>query len=99
MHAQVNIWRLNEAGASADDAVAREVGERLAARPGFRSYTLVRTGDREVVAVTVFDSADQLEAAARAVADLIEQRVHPLAAGAPERRRGEVVFHLAAPPS
>ena len=49
MHAHVNIWRLNEAGASADDAIARAVAGRLAAQPGFRSYTLVRTGEREVV--------------------------------------------------
>jgi heme-degrading monooxygenase HmoA len=95
MHAHVNVWRLNEAGGSGDDAVARQVAERLAAQPGFRSYTLIRTGEREVVAVTVFDSADELEAAARAAAELVEERVHPLAAGAPERRRGEVVFHLA----
>jgi heme-degrading monooxygenase HmoA len=94
MHAHVNIWRLNDAGASGGDAVARQVAERLAAQPGFRSYTLIRTGDREVVAVTVFDSAATLEAAAKSAADLVEQRVHPLAAGAPERRRGEVVFHL-----
>ena len=96
MHAHVNIWRLNETGAPRDDAVAREVAERLAAQPGFRSYTLIRTGEREVVAVTLFDSADELEAAARAVAALVEERVHPLAAGAAERRRGEVVFHRAA---
>jgi len=33
MHAHMNIWRLNEAGAPRDDAIAREVAERLAAQP------------------------------------------------------------------
>jgi heme-degrading monooxygenase HmoA len=97
MHAHVNIWQLNDAGRSGDDAVAREVSERLASQPGFRSYTLIRTGEREVVAVTVFDSASQLEAATRSAAELVEQRVHPLAAGAPERRHGEVIHHREAP--
>jgi heme-degrading monooxygenase HmoA len=97
MHAHVNIWQLNDAGRSGDDAVAREVSERLAAQPGFRSYTLIRTGEREVVAVTVFDSASQLEAATRSAAEIVERKVHPLAAGAPERRHGEVVHHRDAP--
>ena len=96
MYAHVNIWRLNDAGASTDDTVAREVAAALSRRPGFRSYTLVRTGEREVVAVTVFDSEEPLEAAVQAVADLVRGRVEPLAAGPPERRRGAVVHHTAA---
>ena len=96
MYAHVNIWRLNDAGASTDDTVAREVAAALSRRPGFRSYTLVRTGEREVVAVTVFDSADHLDAAVQTVADLVRRRVEPLAAGPPERRRGAVVHHTAA---
>ena len=94
MYAHVNVWRLNPTGASSDDSVAHEMAARLRVRPGFRAYTLVRTGEREVVAVTVFDSELQLEEALRSAADLLEHRVRPLAAGEPERRRGEVLFHV-----
>ena len=95
MYAHVNIWRLNDAGASSDDTVAREVAGRLRAQPGFRAYTLVRTGEQEVVAVTVFDSEDRLEAALRTVADVVRDRIGPLTAGPPERRRGDVLYHTA----
>jgi heme-degrading monooxygenase HmoA len=96
MYAHVNIWQVNETGASADDTVARELVDRLRRQPGFRSYTLVQTGEREVVAVTVFDSREQLERAVESVADFVQQRVVPLAAGAPQRRRGEVRYYATA---
>ena len=54
MYAHVNISRLSGAGATSDDTAARELAGRLPSQPGFRSYTLVRTGEREVVAITVF---------------------------------------------
>ena len=93
MHAHVNIWQLNEAGAEADDSAARAIAAQLIEQPGFHSYTLVRTGEREVVAVTVFESQATLQAAMSAVASVVRQQVGPLAAGAPERRAGEVLFH------
>jgi heme-degrading monooxygenase HmoA len=93
MYAHVNIWRLNEQGGTTDDTAAREIGAALSKQPGFRSYTLVRTGEREVVAIILFDTADHLDAATGALADFVRARVGPLAAGAPERRRGDVVYH------
>ena len=96
MYAHVNIWQVNEAGARADDTVARELVARLRQQPGFLAYTLIKTGEREVVAVTVFDSREQLERAVESVADFVQQRVAPLAAGAPQRRRGEVLHHATA---
>jgi hypothetical protein len=96
MYAHVNIRRLSTAGLSADDTAARELAARLGEQPGFRSYTLIRTGEREVVAVTMFESEGQLEAALGAVADLVRSRVAPLVEGEPERRRGEVLHHSTA---
>jgi hypothetical protein len=96
VYAHVNIWRLSPAGASSDDAAARELAARLREQSGFRAYTVIRTGEREVVAVTVFDSEEQLQRAVGAVADLVRQRIDPLAEGAPERRRGEVLHHVTA---
>ncbi len=96
MYAHLNIWNLNETGVSSDDTAARELAARLRQQPGFRSYTVIRTGRREVAAVTVFDSQAQLERAVEAVADLVRQRIAPLAAGSPERRRGDVLYHATA---
>jgi heme-degrading monooxygenase HmoA len=96
MYAHVNIWRLNEQGGSTDDTAAREIGTELSKQPGFQSYTLVRTGEREVVAVTLFDTEGHLEAAVAALADFVRARVGPLAAGAPERRGGDVLYHTQA---
>jgi heme-degrading monooxygenase HmoA len=93
MYAHINIWHLNERGGSSDDTAAREIGAELSKQPGFRSYTLVRTGEREVVAVTLFDSADHLDAATRTLVDFVRARVGPLADGEPERRRGDVLYH------
>lgn len=96
MFAHVNIWRLNEAGSSTNDTAAREIGGQLARQEGFRSYTVVRTGEREVVAVTVFDTEDHLQLALRALAGFVHERVAPLAQGEPERRRGDVLYHTTA---
>jgi hypothetical protein len=96
MYAHVNIRRLSEVGLAADDTAARELGARLREQPRFRSYTLIRTGEREVVAVTVFESQDQLAAALGAVADLVRQQIAPLVEGEPERRRGDVLHHSTA---
>ena len=96
MYAHLNVWRLNEQGESSDDSVAREVALRLSAQPGFRSYTLVRTGEREVAALTVFDSREHLETALLAIADIREQRIIDLTTGSPQRREGPVVHHSSA---
>jgi heme-degrading monooxygenase HmoA len=96
MYAHVNVWRLNAAGDSSSTAAAQEIADHLNQQPGFRSYTLIRTGEREVVAVTVFDTAEQFDAATRAVAGLVARRVDPLVTGPPERRAGKVIYAIAA---
>lgn len=96
MYAHVNIWRLNERGSSTDDTAAREIGLQLSQLAGFESYTVVSTGDREVVVVTVFRTRDELEAGVRAVAEVVSQRVAPLQAAEPERRAGDVLYQTLA---
>ena len=96
MFAHINIWPLNAEGGLPDNTAAREIAARLAQQPGFRMYSLVRTGEREVVAITTFDTEAQLEEAVRSVASLVHERVGPLSDGTPERRRGEVLYHTAA---
>lgn len=94
-YAHINVWRLNELGAAREDQAARLIAAELERQPGFRFYALVQTGAREVVAVTVFDTQEQLRRAMDAVAPLVRQHVAPLAAAAPERRAG-VVLHARA---
>ena len=86
MYAHVNVWRLTDEGAAWRDDAARDIGAALQVQPGFRSYTLVRTGEWEVVVITVFTSRAELEAGLAAVAPLVHERVTPLAEGVLERR-------------
>jgi hypothetical protein len=96
MYAHVNVWTLSASGATSDNTVAAKIAQQLECAPGFRSYTLVRTGEREVVAVTVFDSQHQLEAAMGLVGEIVSRDVTPLVEGSPSVRQGEVLFHAAA---
>jgi hypothetical protein len=48
------------------------------------------------VAVTVFDSRQELDAALAAVAPLVRDAVHLLVASVPDRREGVVLMHAAA---
>ena len=96
MFAHVNIWRLNEQGSSTDDTAAREIGTQLSQQPGFRSYTVVRTAESEVVVITVFDTRADLEQGVNAVAEFTRQRLAPLEAAPPDRRAGDVLYHTQA---
>ncbi len=96
MFAHVNIWRLNEAGASTDDTAAWEIGTRLSQEGGFHSYALIRTGEREVVAVTVFDTQHYLDSATTNLAAFVHERPAPLAEEEPLRRGGDVPYHTQA---
>ena len=96
MFAHVNLWRLTEQGSSTDDTAAREIGTQLAQQDGFRSYTVVRPGEREVVVITLFDTRDHLEQAVHAAAGFVRERLASLAQGEPERRSGDVLYHTSA---
>ena len=97
MFAHVNIWRLNEEGSSTDDTAAREIGAQLSKQLGFQSYSVIRTAPREVVVVTMFDTEDHLQLALHALAGFVHERVASYAAGEPERRRGDVLYHTSRP--
>ena len=94
MYAHVNVWRLTDEGAAWKDDVAHAIGAALQVQPGFRSYTLVRTAEWEVVVITVFASQPELDAALAAVAPLVRERITPLAEGVVERREGTVMVQL-----
>jgi heme-degrading monooxygenase HmoA len=93
MHAHINIWQMSDAGQSSSDNVARDVAQRLRTQPGFHSYTLVRTGDSEFVAITLFETNAQLHSAIDALSNRAQSNIHQLAAGKPEARAGDVVYH------
>ena len=98
MIAHINVWTMNENGASSNNQTGVEMGERLRDQPGFVSYTLARTGEAEMVAVTVFQSEPQMQAALEKVGDFVRERVRPLASGDPERRQGDVLAHVTGHP-
>lgn len=94
MHAHVNIWKLNDAGSSSSDHTAREVADQMKQQPGFHSYSLIRTGEHELVVVTMFESAAQLHAAQAAIDGQTSENIQHLTSGVPEQRNGDVIFHL-----
>ena len=93
MHAHINIWQTNDAGQSSSDTVARDVADRLRTQPGFHAYTLVRTGDGEVIAITLFETAAQLHSAVESVSDVTQSNIQRLSAGKPQARAGDVIYH------
>ena len=94
MHAHINIWRSSDAGESSSDESAKEMAAVLSRQAGFVSYTLVRTGEREVVAITIFQTNSQLHAALTAAEPVLKSRVERLTEGKPEHRQGDVIFHV-----
>jgi hypothetical protein len=96
MYAHVNVWMMNDVGAVWDDSAARDIAAALREQPGFRAYTLVRSGEWQVIAVTVFETQEALDAAMAAIAPLVRARVRPLASEEPARYHGAVLHHLAA---
>src|SRR5687767_9204839 len=92
MDAHVKLWNLNSPCASYDDAAVRELVARLRQQPGFRSFTVLHTDQRELAAVAVFETTEQL---AR-VASLLSRTVAPSAARSPDRRRGDVLLKTTA---
>jgi len=93
MHAHINIWRLSDAGDSSADTVSRDMAQQLREQPGFHSYTLVRTDDQEVVAVTLFETPTQLHAAMEALDNKTRSNMQHTVSGPPNHRAGEVILH------
>jgi hypothetical protein len=94
MHAHVNIWHSTDAGESSSDESAKEVAAVLSQQGGFHSYTLVRSGEREFIAITLFETNAQLHAAMQAVEPVVRSRVDRLMDGHPQHHQGDVLFHL-----
>ena len=94
MHAHVNIWHTSDAGASSSDESAREMAAVLSEQGGFHSYTLVRSGEREIIAITLFETNAQLHAALKAAEPVVRARVDRLTSGSPAHHQGDVIFHL-----
>lgn len=97
MYAHVNVWTLSDRGAAWKDDAARAIAARLQDQPGFRSYTVIKTGEWELVVVTVFDTAAELERAIEAVGPTVRERIVPLVEPQPEKRQGAVLLHVPAP--
>lgn len=97
MYAHVNVWTLTDRGAAWKDDAAKAIAARLRDQPGFHSYTVIRTGEWELVVVTVFDTAEELERAIEAVGPTVREHIVPLVEPRPEKRQGAVLLHVPAP--
>ena len=92
MDAHVKLWNVNSPSAAYDDVAVRDLAARLRQQPGFRSFTVLHTDQRELAAVAVFETAEQLAS----VAPLLDCTVAPAAARSPDRRRGDVLLKATA---
>ena len=97
VYAHVNVWTLTDRGAAWKDDAAKTIAARLREQPGFRSYTVVKTGEWELVVITIFDEPEQLERAVEALAPVVRAEIAPLVEPTPERRGGAVLFHTETP--
>lgn len=97
MYAHVNVWTLADRGTAWKDEAARTIAARLRDQPGFHSYTVIRTGESELVVVTVFDSSGELDHAIEAVGPAVREHIVPLVEPEPEKRTGAVLLHVPAP--
>jgi heme-degrading monooxygenase HmoA len=93
MHAHINIWRLTDAGASSNTNIARGVAARLREQPGFHSYSVVRTGERELIVITMFETDAQLHAALQEIDGRTLENIHHVTAGEPSHHVGDVILH------
>ncbi len=93
MHAHINVWRANEAGSGGSDRLARQVAAHLSQQPGFHSYTFVKTGDAEFVAITMFETNAQLHAALDSLDEGIRENLRHVSEGRPEQHVGDVLVH------
>lgn len=93
MHAHINVWKISNAGDSRADTIASEIAQTLRGQPGFHAYTLVRTDDNEVVAMTMFETSAQLHAAFEALDEQTRAGMQHTTSGKPEHRAGEVILH------
>ncbi|MDP8908508.1 MAG: antibiotic biosynthesis monooxygenase [Chloroflexota bacterium] len=93
MHAHINVWRANDAGSGGSDRLARQVAAHLRQQPGFHSYTFVKTGDAEFVAITLFETNAQLHAALDSLGEDIRENLDHVTEGRPEHHAGDVLVH------
>jgi len=98
-YARAAIFRF-KTGADVEEVVrrVRERASGLRQQPGFVSYTAIRTGDREAIALTLWDTEPQAEQGARSADRWNRANVASLLESA-EAYLGEVLIHELAPGS
>jgi hypothetical protein len=75
--------------------IERDIAPAVRASPGFRGVYFVRPGDDEMMAVWLWDSAADWEAALAKMGPLLQEHFVPHFAQPPERVGGEVVAQVA----
>jgi heme-degrading monooxygenase HmoA len=90
----VTRWHLTRPP-SQDEArrVEREFLPLISGQSGFRHYFLARAAEQEAVAVSVWDSREQAEAAFSKTNAWVQQTFGPIVAAPPGRTFAEVIAH------
>ena len=96
MHLNVRTYRVGTG--SIDELmhrVDRDFAEAMAQEPGFIAYQAIRTGERTVASVTVFDDAEQAKASNELAAQWIAENLRDFEIESMGRFGGEVMVSRA----
>ena len=98
MYAAIRQYEMG-AGSLADfmGYVEDELGDTMAALPGFVSYYVIASGEDEIVSVTIFEDEQGALRSSRAAADFVRDRLGPFQVNLTLTLSGEVGVWRSAP--
>lgn len=98
MYAVVRQYEVG-AGSLADfmGYVEDELGDTMAALPGFLSYYVIASGEDEIVSATIFEDEQGALRSSRAAADFVRDRLGPFQVNLTSTMGGEVGVWRSAP--
>lgn len=74
-----------------------ELGDTMAALPGFIGYYVIASGEDEIVSVTIFEAEPDAVRSSRAAADFVRDRLGPFQVNLTSAMSGEVAVWRSAP--
>ena len=98
MYAAIRQYEMG-AGSLADfmGYVRDELGDTMAALPGFVSYCVIASGEDEIVSVTIFENEQGALRSSRTAADFVRDRLGPFQVNLTSTMSGEVGVWRSAP--
>ena len=75
------------------DIIRQDFLPRVSELPGFDGYFVIDTGSRGLATVSMFETAEGIEASTRLAADAVRRYAHIARLSPPEITSGRVVMH------